>query len=235
MVDYMTISVEKSVIAKLTKFGEKFEILVDPVKAMDFKSGKEVGLDELLASREVYEDSKKGLRASTEKINKVFGTNDLETVVRKIIKEGEVQITTEQRKHMLEEKTKAIANIISRRGINPQTNTPHPPDRVLRAMEQAKVRVDIGKSAEEQIDEIVKSIQSIIPIRFEKVTLAIKIPGEFAGRGSNIIRGFGQIQKEEWGSSYYVVIEIVAGLQQELYDKLNSLTHGQTDVKVIKR
>ena len=233
----MSVSVEKSVIARLIKSGEKFEILVDPEKAMELKAGKTVNIEDLLASPEVYEDSKKGLRAPGEKLNKFFGTNDLETIARKIIKDGEVQLTTEQRKHMLEEKTKTIANIISRRGINPQTNTPHPQDRVIRAMEQAKIRVDYDKSAEEQVDRVLKEIQHVIPIKFEKVQIAIKVTSQFAGRASSIIRNFGTLVSEEWrgDGSYLALIEIPAGLQQEVYDKLNSLTHGEVETKIIKR
>lgn len=233
----MSVSVEKSVIARITRSGEKFEILVDPEKALELKSGKDVLLDDLLVSREVYEDSRKGLRAPEAKVNKAFGTNDIETVVRKIIKDGEVQLTTEQRRQMQEEKTKTIANIISRRGINPQTGAPHPPDRVLRAMEQAKVRIDIEKSAEEQIDGVLKAIQPIIPIKLEKIQIAIRIPPEFSGKASSIIRGFGTLLREEWkgDGSYLCLLEIPAGLQQDVYDKLNALTKGQTEVKIIKR
>jgi len=231
------ISVEKAVIARITKSGEKFEILVDPEKAMELKTGKEVALEDVIASEEVYEDSKKGLRAASEKINKTFGTNDLKTIVNKIIKEGEVQITTEQRKQMLEEKTKAIANIISKRGVNPQTGLPHPPDRILRAMEQAKVRIEIEKRVEEQVDNILKSIQTIIPIKFEKIQLAIKIPPEFSGKAVSTIRNFGTLIKEEWkgDGSYVCLIEIPAGIQQDVYDRLNNLTRGQIEVKIFKK
>jgi len=232
----MSVSIEKSVIARLIKSGEKFEILVDPEKAMEMRTGKTVDMEDLLATPEVFEDSKKGLRASAEKLNKFFGTNDLETIVKKIIKEGEVQLTTEQRKHMLEEKIKNIVSTISRRGINPQTNTPHPPDRIMRAMEQAKVRVDFDKPPEEQIDRIVKEIQHVIPIKFEKVQIAIRIPPQFAGRASSTIRNFGTLIKEEWkgDGSYVALIEIPAGLQQDVYDKLNSMTHGQVETKIVK-
>ncbi len=231
------ISVEKAVIARLTKSGEKFEILVDPEKALDVKTGKEIVLEELLASDEIYEDAKKGLRASNENVNKAFGTNDLEKIVYTIIKEGEVQITTEQRKQMLEEKTKAIANIIAKRAVNPQTGLPHPADRILRAMEQAKVRVDLERRIEEQIDEVFKTIQSIIPIKFERIQVAIKIPPSFAGKASNIVRSFGTLLKDEWekDGSYICLIEIPAGIQQEVYDRLNNLTHGQVEVKVVKK
>ena len=233
----MSISVEKSVISRLIKSGEKFEILVDPEKAMELKAGKPVSIEDLLASPEIYEDSKKGLRASSEKLNKFFGTNDLETIVRKIIKDGEVQLTTEQRKQMLEEKTKTIANIISRRGINPQTNTPHPADRIIRAMEQGGVRIDFDKPAEEQVDRVLKEIQHVIPIKFEKIQLAVKVPPQYSGKASSTVRNFGTLLKEEWkvDGSYIALIEIPAGLQQDVYDKLNSLTHGQIETKILKR
>jgi len=233
----MAISVEKAVIAKLTKSNEKFEILVDPEKALEMKSGKDVSLEDLLATQEVYEDARKGLRIPSEKINKIFGTNDFNTVVKKIMKEGEIQLTTEQRKKMLEDKTKLIANIISKRGANPQTGIPHPADRIMRAMEQAKVRVDLEKGVEEQIESVLKSIQSIIPIKLEKAKIAIKVPPEFAGKASSLIRNFGSLIKEEWRSdgAYIALIEIPSGIQTEIYDKINSLTHGQAEVKIVGR
>ena len=231
------ISVEKAVIARLSKSGEKFEILVDPEKALELRMGKDIPLDNLIASEEVYEDSKKGLRASSDNINKAFGTNDMNTIAKTIIKEGEVQLTTDQRRQMLEDKTKAIATVISKRSVNPQNNLPHPPDRIMRAMDEAKVRIDIDKRVEEQIDRVVNDIQKILPIKIERIQLAIKIPPTFAGKSSNIIRSFGTLLKEEWAGdgSLISLIEIPAGIQQDVYDRLNNLTHGQVEVKIVKR
>jgi len=231
------ISLEKAVIAKLMKNGEKFEILVDPEKAMEFRTGKDFPLEELIASEEIFEDSKKGTRAASEKINKAFGTNDLNLIAKKIITEGDVQITTEQKKHMLDEKTKAIATLISKRGVNPQSGMPHPVDRVLRAMEQAKVRIDLNKRVEEQLESVLEEIQKIIPIKFEKIQIAIKIPPEFSGKAGSIVRSLGVLLKEEWASngSYICLLEIPAGIQPEVYDRLNNLTHGQVEVKIVKK
>ena len=139
------ISLEKAVIARLSKSGKKFEVLVDPDKALEMKSGKEFPLDDIVASMEIFEDSKKGERASEEEINVAFGTTDTQIIIKTIIKEGDVQLTTEQRNRMLEEKKRSIANIISKRGVNPQTNVPHPIDRVIRAMDEVKVKIDLEK------------------------------------------------------------------------------------------
>jgi len=231
------ISLEKAVIARLTKAGLKFEIWVDPEKAMELKTGKEIPLEDLIASEEIYEDIKKSLKASSVNINKAFGTNEIAKIAYAIVKEGEVQITTEQRREMLEERTKAIANLISKRGVNPQSGMPHPADRILRAMEQAKVRVVLEKRVEEQVDDVLEKIQSIIPIKFEKMQIAIKIPSSFAGKACGPVRNFGSLLKEEWAKdgSYICLIEIPAGIQQEVYNRLNDLTHGQVEVKAIKK
>lgn len=231
------ISLEKAVIAKLIKNGEKFEILVDPEKAMEFKTGKDIPLEELIASEEIFEDARKGTRTTNEKINKTFGTNDLNVIAKRIISEGEVQITTEQKKQMLEEKTKAIATLISKRGVNPQSGIPHPVDRVLRAMEQAKVRIDLNKRVEEQLESVLEEIQKIIPIKFEKIQIAIKIPPEFSGKAGSVVRSLGILLKEEWAGngSYICLLEIPAGAQPEVYDRLNNLTRGQVEVKIVKK
>lgn len=233
----MAISVDKAVIARVTKSGEKFEILVDPEKALDLRRGKAVALEDLLAAKEIFEDAKKGLRAGQDKLNKAFGTNNIEEVVKKIIFSGEIQLTTEQRHKMLEDRKKQIATAISRRGINPQTGVPHPVERVLHAIEQAKYNIDINKSAEEQIEDVLKKIQPIIPIRFEKIQIAVKIPVAHAVRAPSVVRGLGVLQKEEWSGdgSYICVMEIPAGLQTEVYEKLNSLAHGEAEVKILKK
>jgi ribosome maturation protein SDO1 len=231
------VSVEKAVIAKLMRAGQKFEILVDPVLALEVMQGKEVPADSLLAVPEVFEDVKKGSRPAGTVVNKAFGTNDIYVVAKKIIRDGEVQLTTDQRHKMMEEKTKAIAAIISRNGINPQTGVPHPQDRILRTMEEAKVRIDINKRAEEQVDAVMEAIRVIIPIRFETVKVAIKVPPQYAGRAVGIIRNFGTPSREEYGAdgSYLCVLEVAAGIQADIYDKLNSLTHGEVQVKKVEK
>jgi len=231
------VSVEKAVIAKILKGGQKFEILVDPVLALEVRQGKDVPVDLLLAVPEVFEDVHKGTRPGGVIVNKTFGTNDISVVAKKIIKEGEVQLTTEQRHKMTEEKTKAIASIIARNGVNPQTGVPHPQDRILRTMEEAKVRIDFDKKAEEQVDSVMEAIRAIIPIRFEKARIAIRVPPQYAGRAVGMIRNFGTPSKEEYGSdgSYLCVLEIPAGIQADIYDKLNSLTHGEVQVKKLDK
>ena len=83
---------------------------------------------------------------------------------------------------------------------------------------------------------VLKAISTKIPIRFEKVRVAIRIPGDFTGKVYSTIPEFGKTTKEEWqkDGSWIAVVEIPGGLQENFYRKLNELTHGQVETKLPK-
>ena len=102
------VSIEKAVVARISKEGNNFEVLVDPDKALEFKKGVDVSMENTLAVMEVFKDSKKGERVSNSDMEKYFGTTDIFEVAKQIIREGEIQLTTEQRRKMVEEKRKMV-------------------------------------------------------------------------------------------------------------------------------
>lgn len=230
------VKLEEAVIARLESHGERFEILVDPDLAMKLKKGGEVDFEEMLATDTVYKDSAKGEEASPETVNKVFGTTEIKAVATKIIRDGEVQLTTEQRREMLEKKRKEIIDFISKNAVNPQNNTPHPPQRIETAMEEAKVSVDPLKSAKEQVPDIVKALKPLIPISMEQLSLAVMIPAQYSGKASSILHRY-NLKKEEWQNdgSLVAVIEIPAGMKQDLLNELNAVTHGELQTKILEK
>ncbi len=230
------ITLEDAVIARLEYFGEHFEILVDPEMAADFKRGEAIEVQEILAVEEVFKDAKKGDKASEEAMIKAFNTTDILDVAATIIRKGQVQLTAQQRKEMTEEKRRKIVATITREAINPQTKLPHPARRIEIAMEESKIHIDPFKSVDEQVNTVLKAIRIKIPIRFERVQVAIKIPGDFSGKVYNIIPEFGKTRKEEWqqDGSWVAVVEIPGGMQENFYRKLNEITHGQVETKLLK-
>ena len=229
------VNVDDAVIARLESYGERFEILVDAELAADYKSGKDIAIEDVLAVEEIFKDAHKADKASEEAMEKVFETTDALEVADKIIKKGQIQITANQKRKMQEEKTKQVIAQIAREAINPQTKLPHPPQRIQKAMEEAKVHIDPMKSVEEQIQPTVKAILTKIPIRIEKVKIAAKIPGTYAGKAYSTITQFGKLEKEEWmnDGSWIGVIEIPGGLQDEFFTALSGLTHGEVETKLI--
>lgn len=224
------VTVDKAVIARLEKDGKVFEILVDPEMAYAFREGKSVSIANMLAVDDVYKDSKKGLPASKQDIEKVFGTDEIVEIATKILKNGEIQLTTELRRKKLAEKERQIAEFISKNTLDPQTKKPHPQQRILNAMEQAKVHVDAFKSVDEQIEGIIESLRRVLPISFEKIKMEIKIPAQFAGRCFGILKGFGAEPQWMKDGSLYAIISIPAGLRDEVFAKLNNVAHGEAEI-----
>lgn len=230
------VTLEDAVIARLEYYGERFEILVDPDLASDFKRGEDIKIEEILAVEEVFKDAKKGDKASEEAMTKAFDTHDpLEAAVI-IIRKGQVQLTAQQRRDMQEDKRRMIVAKIVREAINPQTKLPHPARRIEIAMEEAKVKVDPFKSVDEQVNITLKAIRRLIPIKFEKVKVAIRIPGEDTGKVYGVIPEYGKTLKEEWqqDGSWVAVVEIPGGMQEGFYHKLSEITHGQVETKLLK-
>lgn len=230
------VKLEDAVIARLEIENENFEILIEPESAQKFKNGEDISILESLVIDTIFKDSKKGDKASEEKILKVFGTNDISAVAKRILLDGTIQLTTEQRKQMQENKRKQIVASIVRNAINPQTGAPHPAQRIELAMKEAKVQIDPFKPVDIQVQNILDRLKPIIPIRFEKLKIAVKLSGENYGRTYGDITGFGKITKEEWqkDGSWIGVVEIPAGLQSEFFDKLNKKTKGEVETKIIK-
>ncbi|WP_148882811.1 ribosome assembly factor SBDS [Thermococcus aciditolerans] len=233
----MPIGVDKAVIARLKTHGETFEILVDPYLARDFKEGRDVPIEDVLATPYVFKDAHKGDKASEHEMEKIFGTSDPYEVAKVILRKGDVQLTAEQRRQMLEDKRRYIATVIHRHAVDPRTGFPHPVDRILRAMDEAGVHVDLFKDAEAQIPGVIKAIRPLLPIKMEMKVIAVKVPGDYVGKAYGEIRKFGKIKREEWGSdgSWMFLIEIPGGIEEEFYEKLNALTRGEAVTKLIER
>ncbi len=229
------VSMEDAVIARLDRSGERFEILIDPEAAQKIKDGEKLPIVEYMAIDTIFKDAKKGDRASETGMAKVFKSQDVEDVALAILMDGDIQLTTEQRKKMLELKRKQIVTKIAMNAINPQTKTPHPPNRIEMAMEEAKVHIDPFKPVDLQIQDVLKALMPIIPIRFEKAVFAVKLAGDDYGKCFGDLKQMGRITKQEWTSdgSWIGLIEIPAGMQNDLFDMLNGKTKGRAETKLI--
>ena len=234
------VNVDKAVIARLKKDGKEFEVLVDCDNAVAFKKGKISSLKDVLADDKIFTESRKGLVASESSLLSIFGTSDIDEIAKTIIIDGEIQLTAEFRAKLKEQKRNRIMTHIHRNGIDPRTGLPHPMQRLELAFEEAKIRIDENTSDDKQIQEILKKLKPILPISFAVKEIAIKVPAQPAaklyGPILNLFNSTGKVLRNEWlnDGSWAAVIEIPAGMQNELFDKLNELTQGTAETKILK-
>jgi ribosome maturation protein SDO1 len=223
----------KSTIIKLILGNDKFELLVKPDQALEYKLGKRSDLSSVLISDEIYSDANKGSRVSSDKLNKHFKTTNTNEIIKQILSRGELSLTTDQRRKMVEEKRKQIIQYINKNYVDPKTKLPHPIQRIENALENVRVIIDPFKKAEDQIKTVVDSLRKILPLASEMLQLNIIIPRSFASNSINFIKSSGSLISEQWLSdgSLKVKIEINAGIRGNFLDRLGSLTKGSAQVK----
>ena len=230
------VNVDKAVIAKLKTEGNTFEILVDCANALAIKEGKSVDMHDVLAAMQIFSDAHKGLVASENAMKQIFGTKDVGEIANQIIHKGEIQLTQEYRENLREEKRKQIIAIIHRNGVDPKTHMPHPPQRIENAFVEAKFHVDEFKPVQQQVQDALKFLRPILPIKFEVKEIQIKITPEFAPKCYSTVKLFSTILREEWQSNgnWVAVVELPGGMESDFYDKLNKICHGNVESKILK-
>lgn len=231
------VNIDEAIIARLESHGEKFEVLIDPDLAADFKNPeKDVAIEDVLAVEDIFKDAKKGDTSSDEAMEKVFENTDVLEVATEIVNRGHIQLTAQQKRDAQEEKRLMVINKIARESINPQNGLPHPVTRIENAMAETKVKIDPFKSIDEQVQMVLKAIKVKIPIRFEHVKVAVRLPGSATGNAFSTISKFGKILNEEWqqDGSWIAIVEIPGGLQEDFNLKMNEISGGDGETKLIK-
>jgi ribosome maturation protein SDO1 len=222
----------KYVIARLEAGGHRFEVLVKPEEAWEFKNGKSKKIEDVLVSEEIYKDANKGLRAPESALKEVFGTTDPISVAQQIVLKGELQLTAQQRQQMVENTRKQIVNYIARNCVDPKTNLPHPPTRIELALSQVRFAVNPLKPVEEQALEAIKALRTVLPLKTSIAELEVRVPAAFR-KHYNQISQLGNAKSTRWeeDGSFTVVLEVPGGMKLDVISKINNFTHGQASIK----
>ena len=221
----------QKVVARIKLKGKRFEINVDLEEALKVKSGKG-DINSALLCTNIYSDIKKGQVASQKDLMDSFGTEDIYEIAKKIIMSGEVQKTQEFRDSEREAKINQIIDLLLRTAVD-QNGRPYTEERLRRAIEEVHYSFT-DKSPEEQLNDLINKLKTIIPIRVEVKKVQLTIPARFTGKVYSLLKDFKE--SEEWLSNgdLKVILKIPAGMLLDFYDKLNHLTHGSIQSEEIK-
>jgi len=210
-----------------------FETMVDLDAAMKLRKGEEIDINEVIRDTAVYTDQKKGMQAGKDELENVFGTTELNEIVKQIVKKGQLEVTQEYRDEALENKKKQIIDFLTRNAIDVRSNRPFTLDILESAIKQAGIRID-NKPIEQQIKTITEGLKTIIPIKIDTKKIKITIPAQHTGKVYGLLQEYKE--KEEWlgNGDLLVILNIPVGIQTDFYDKLNSTTHGSAITEEIK-
>ncbi len=218
--------------ARIKQAGKHFEIIVDLDRALKFRKGL-INTTDFLEMDVIFTDHKKGLKAADKDMKECFGTSDVIEIAKKIVKNGEVQLTQEFRDDAKDAKLKQVIDILAKNASDPQTGRPHTPERIKSALEQAGVNIK-NTPIESQIPEIVEKLSPFLPIKMQMKRVRIVVPAIYTGKAYGIFNQYKE--SENWlpNGDLEVVVSVPSGLLMDFFDRLNSITHGAATTEEIK-
>ncbi len=230
-------SKEELTLSRIEIGGNKYEVIVDPYKAYEYKKGRLKDINEVLKFEEIFKDARKGERPTKKDLLKDFKTSDVREIAKIIVKNGRLQLTTRQRKEMIEANTKRIITYISKNFLDPRTGKPHPPQRIELALREASVPIDPFENYLVQAQEIISKIKAVLPLKpvqRKTVFLEIIVPTEFTGKVYGEIKRKGQIMEEKWEEGkLWIQVKTTSDLEEDLTRKLESVTKGKVRVRKV--
>ena len=211
------VSLDDAVLARLEKGGKRYEALVDPDLVEQWKEdGSTIELDDLMAMDEIFHDARAGERPTEEALMNTFQTLDVEAILNIILEKGSIQLTTAQRKARVENMRQQIIHHIHSQAIDPKSKSPHPRTRIELALDESKYSVDPFKRLEDQVKDAIAKLKPLIPLSFESIRLAFRIPGSAYGSVSQLLRPYQK--KEQWleNGDWACIVELPAGMKGDI-------------------
>lgn len=234
------IEIKDAVKVNYKKAEHSFEILAKPDVIEKIKAAKtdndlnELKLEDILTISEIYLNADAGNIAKSEVLTNIFGSEDKRAIAIKMIKEGNIEVTVEQRRKIMEQKLSQLVTTIQQNAVDPSTKAVIPAERIKLAIDQVNFKIDLYQPLEKQVQEAVKKIQLILPLSFEKVNMLVVISPEYAPRSYGVLKKF-QAKKLEYRSdgSLEATIELPASRKAEFFSQINNLTKGTANITEI--
>lgn len=229
------VDIDKARVVSYENKGLTFEIYVDADLALAVRGG-EKDLDhvygDLLAVEEVYKDAKKGDKVGPKALLDEFGTSELKEIVEQILHKGRLDLTTEQKRKVLESKKKEVVAYIVKNAINPIIKAPLTVSSVEAALEKSRVDIDINKKIEKQIDAIIEKLKPILPMSFHVDVYRVFVPVANAGKVQGVITKYEVIDRK-WDAEYFVcTVKVPAGLKDGFLSTISGLTQGKARIEI---
>ncbi|KAB8234285.1 hypothetical protein ETB97_004446 [Aspergillus alliaceus] len=124
-------------VVRLKKGKKRFELACYKNKLLEYRSGAEKDLDNVLQVPTIFLSVSKAQTAPSAELTKAFGANTPADEIRQeILRKGEVQVGERERKEIIERVEKEVLDIVSGRLVDPTTKRVYTPGMISKALDQ---------------------------------------------------------------------------------------------------
>jgi rRNA metabolism SBDS family protein len=215
----------KSQTVKYKKGKMSFEILTKDGSVRKYVDGR-LGWNNVLAADVIFTNSKKGNIAKSKDLISTFGTDDVDECAKRIIAEGDAQVSATERKEDMAAYTRKVLGYLHKTYID-QLGRPHPMIRLESVLVESKVRLDPSGNHEKQAEEIVKKMQGKLVFKKGTADYTLSMSHQYAKKCTGIVYKFSLSFKESWDAEGCTwKISVSPGDFDRFVIELNKITSG---------
>ncbi|KAL2124817.1 hypothetical protein VTJ04DRAFT_1182 [Mycothermus thermophilus] len=123
-------------LVRLKKGKKRFEIACYKNKVLEWRSGIETDLDNVLQIHNVFLNVSKGQTAPSAELAKAFGKDaTLDDIILEILKKGELQVGEKERTAQLERVHNEVISIVASKLVDPRTKRVYTPGMIEKALD----------------------------------------------------------------------------------------------------
>ncbi|KAL5092045.1 hypothetical protein Trisim1_002432 [Trichoderma cf. simile WF8] len=133
-------------LVRLKKGKKRFEIACYKNKVLEWRSGIETDLDNVLQIPNVFLNVSKGQTAPKEDLEKAFGKGkSIDEIVLEILKKGELQVGDKERAAQLERVHNEVISIVVSKLVDPRTKRVYTPGMIEKALDMLSSQAHSGE------------------------------------------------------------------------------------------
>lgn len=163
-------------IVRLRKNGKRFEVAAYKNKVVNWRSGAETDLANVLQISAVFQNVSRGIRATGADLMAAFGTEDQAECARFILSKGELEKGELERGAEFDNLFRDVAATVAEKCVNPTTARPYTVNFIEAALRDAHFSVVPGKPAKSQALKAIAALRDVINIERAKIALRVNTP-----------------------------------------------------------
>ena len=211
------------------KHGSKrYEVMVKPDLYRKYLENT-IPKEKLLISDEVFEDAKKGNRASVQPLIDALGLSSQNELIEHILRNGEYSLSALERKELVKEIQKKLVNEIQSSYVSSTTNAPLSAQMINDCLTSAGVKIDPFKSANQQIDAVVAALSKELPLKKSRLEYVLSAEVSLAGSLVAAARKLSEVANENYEGQTVVISGSLRPFEMETFvARMNATAGGKS-------
>jgi ribosome maturation protein SDO1 len=225
-------------IVRMKLSGHRFELACYKNKILNYRSGIEKDLDEVLQSPHIFSNVSQGVFANKKDLEEAFGLLSVPEIQKIILDKGIIQVSDKERAAEAERLFHDIATIVTEKCINSETSLPYTQRMIEQAIrEKLHYSVKNNRTAKSQALEVIKALQQIMPLQRAQMRVKVLVPIDFSKAVKKRVQSMENViieaESTELSNLYEITLILNPGLYRTLEEFLKETTKGKATTQII--